>query len=218
MLRSALLLLAVLSGVSGARPAPRPQAAGTIEGRVVLKALPPKRVATRYAGSGPGAGGRVQEIPAVVYLRGDALKASAPPATRARMAQRDTTFVPALVVITAGSSVEFPNRDPFFHNVFSYSKTKRFDLGRYPDPEAKTVTFDRPGIVNVFCEIHRSMRGVILVLDNPYFATVAADGSFRIAGVPPGKYELVAWHPDRGERKQPVTVPAAGTVRVNASL
>src|SRR5690606_21893875 len=112
----------------------------------------------------------------------------APPAGSARveMTQRDTAFTPPLVVVRAGGTVSFPNGDPFFHNVFSYSSAMRFDLGRYPQGETKTVTFPEPGIVEVFCEVHEFMRGAVVVTENPYNAVVGEDGHFRIAGVPEG--------------------------------
>ncbi|MBI4520487.1 MAG: DUF2012 domain-containing protein, partial [Gemmatimonadetes bacterium] len=114
--------------------------------------------------------------------------------------------------------VEFPNQDPFLHNVFSYSSPRRFDLGRYPQGESKSVRFDLPGIVKVYCEVHRWMRAAIIVVENPYHAVVAEDGTFAIADVPAGRYELVIWHMDLGEKTVEVVVPAQGTVRIDTTL
>jgi hypothetical protein len=114
--------------------------------------------------------------------------------------------------------VAFPNRDPFFHNVFSYSKTKRFDLGRYPRGEQKTVTFDRAGTVSIFCEIHKWMRAGVVAVENGYHVVVPADGNFSLEGVPAGTYRLTAWQAERGSRTVDVTVPASGEVRVDVTL
>ena len=132
--------------------------------------------------------------------------------------QQDTAFAPPVLVVPVGTAVEFPNRDPFFHNVFSYSSTKRFDLGRYPRGESRTVTFDRAGIVKVYCEIHQWMRSAVVVVENPFHAEVRADGGFTIPGVPPGRYKLAVWDFDRGQRVVDVTVPAQGAARVDVSL
>jgi len=122
------------------------------------------------------------------------------PAGRLRIEQRNETFVPHVLPVVRGSTVEFPNQDPLFHNVFSLSSTRTFDLGRYPKGESKSVRFDRAGIVQVFCHIHSDMSAIVLVLDNPFFA-VPADGRYAIADVPPGEYQLVAWH----ERIKPIS-------------
>lgn len=113
--------------------------------------------------------------------------------------QRDETFVPHVLPVLRGSTVEFPNKDPLFHNVFSLSSTRSFDLGRYPKGTSKSVRFDRAGVVQVFCHIHSDMSAIVLVLANPFF-TVPATGRYVIDGVPPGDYRLVAWH----ERINPV--------------
>jgi plastocyanin len=113
--------------------------------------------------------------------------------------QQDETFVPHVLPVLRGSTVDFPNKDPLFHNVFSLSSARSFDLGRYPKGTSKSVRFDRAGVVQVFCHIHSDMSAIILVLANPFF-TVPATGRYVIDGVPHGDYRLVAWH----ERINPV--------------
>src|SRR5437868_2233911 len=159
-------------------------AAGGIEGKVTVRQLPAK-VVNRYAGAGGMAARSIQPVAAIVYIEGAVAGRNATAARSPEMAQEDTAFAPGMLVVPTGTTVRFPNHDSFFHNVFSYSKTKRFDLGRYPKGESKSVTFDASGGVSVFCEIHKWMRGAILVVDNPFYATVGSDGSFSIANVPP---------------------------------
>jgi hypothetical protein len=134
------------------------------------------------------------------------------------MAQQDTSFTPAVLVVPPGAEVSFPNRDPFFHNVFSYSSTQRFDLGRYPRGEAKTVRFDEPGVVKIYCEVHESMRAAVIVTENPFHAVLGPDGSFRLEGVPAGVHRLVVWHVDEGTTSQEVRVPEGGTARVELTI
>ncbi len=189
---------------------------GAISGMVTLEALPPRRTVNRYAGGRAGSE-EVQMLPVVVYLVGGVAGSSAPPAT-AEMVQRDTAFVPAAAVVGVGGSVDFPNDDSFFHNVFSYSSTQRFDLGRYPQGQSKAVRFDEPGIVSVFCEVHDKMRGVIIVTENPHHAFVGADGSFRIGGVPAGEHRVAFWSADHEPVERTVTVTAGGTARVEVEL
>lgn len=206
-----------LSRASGDSPPSASGRMGTIEGVIRIRQVPQRRVASRYAGARGGAARPVQEIPAVVYLAGTAGE-PALPVTAPEMAQEDTVFVPSLVIVPVGSTVRFPNHDPFFHNVFSYSAASRFDLGRYPRGESKDVTFAEPGLVKVYCEVHESMRGAILVMENRHWARPDGDGRFRLEDVPPGRYTLVAWHADRGEKETPVTVPSSGLVRVEIEL
>ena len=113
---------------------------------------------------------------------------------RASMDQRNETFVPHVLAVTVGTTVDFPNSDRVYHNVFSLSNPKRFDLGRYPVGRSRSVRFDRPGIVRVFCEIHSHMSAFILVFNHRYFAVTGADGRYEITRVPAGRYTLVAWH------------------------
>ena len=108
------------------------------------------------------------------------------------MAQEGTAFVPNLLIVPAGSAVSFPNHDPIFHNVFSYSSAKSFDLGRYPRGETRTVTFDAPGVVRVFCEIHASMYASIVVTASPWHVLVPAGGDFQFTDLPAGDYHLLA--------------------------
>jgi plastocyanin len=192
------------------------QAPGTIEG-VVRVGETARRTASRYAGGGPGGAQALAEVPALVYVVA-AAGGVRPAAGPLRLAQKDTAFQPTLLIVPRGATVAFPNEDPFFHNVFSYSKAKRFDLGRYPRGESKSVTFEEAGVVRVFCEVHKWMRAVVLVADNPYHAQVGGDGSFAIQGVPPGRYRVVVWHPDRREQTVEVTVPAGGTARLDVTL
>ena len=116
-----------------------------------------------------------------------ALDGAVPPrSARPVMRQEGLTFVPHVLAIPKGSTVEFPNVDSIFHNVFSLSKAASFDLGRYPKGSSKSIRFDRPGIIKVFCHIHSDMSGVIVVLDNPFFAVPDARGHYSIDGIHPG--------------------------------
>jgi len=192
-------------------------AGGTIEGRVVLEPPPPpRRSANRYPG-GAAEAHEVQQLPAFVYLVGKVAGAGSGDGNPT-MTQRDTTFIPSVVAVGVGGVVSFPNGDPFFHNVFSYSSAQRFDLGRYPQGESKSVTFPEAGIVEVFCEVHEFMRGVIVVTENPFHSVVGTDGSFRITGVPAGDYTLAVWHPDHQPLERPVRVTAGGATRVEVEL
>lgn len=208
-----VLVLACLLGGSSAAA----QGVGVIEGTVSERLPKPRRTASRYPGA-PTEAREVQAIPAVAYIKGPVTGAPArAPATMPTMAQHDTAFVPAVLTIPVGTTVSFPNGDPFFHNVFSYSTAARFDLGRYPKGEAKQVTFDKPGIVKVYCEVHDFMRAVIVVTDNPFASTVE-DGHFRFEGVPAGTYTVVVWHADLGSVESTVTVTAGRTARVQVEL
>ena len=186
---------------------PGPRQPGTVSGRVEIKIPPPEQVVSRY----PSPAGQGQQsmpaIPSVVFLEGSVADAQAwaKPASSA-IVQKNLQFSPALLIIPKGTSVSFPNQDSEFHNVFSYSKAKRFDLGRYRKGESKTVLFDQPGIIKVFCEIHPWMRAAILVLENPFYGITSADGAFTITGIPAGRYKLVAWNIDAGSSRFDVEV------------
>jgi plastocyanin len=134
--------------------------------------------------------------------------------THPRIVQRNKQFEPHLLVVTVGTVVEFPNLDPFFHNVFSLFDGKRFDLGLYEAGSSKNVTFTRAGVCYVFCNIHPEMSAVVVAVDTPYYTVSARDGSFAIANVPAGRYAASAWH-ERHKLERPADVPR--DVRVSAA-
>ena len=125
---------------------------------------------------------------------------------RHALVQEGQRFSPHVLGIPVGATVDFPNRDPVFHNVFSYSKTRRFDLGKYGKGKSKSVTFEEPGIVKIFCEIHSDMTAFIFVADTPYVTQPDETGAFAFTHVPAGVYELSMWHPERGPISQEVRV------------
>ena len=134
-----------------------------------------------------------------------------------QVTQKDMIFLPALLPVQVGTTVEFPNEDDTYHNIFSYSPAKRFDLGRYRPDERPipSQVFDKPGLVTLRCDIHEHMRGLILVLDTPHFVVTDADGRFRLTGFPPGKYTLKAWVDSKTTREQPVELKGGATTRVD---
>jgi plastocyanin len=132
--------------------------------------------------------------------------------------QRSLRFVPHVLAIQVGTTVEFANSDPLAHNVFSISSPKRFNLGLYEKGAVRRVLFDQPGIVKLLCNVHQEMSAFIVVVKNPYFARPAADGSFRIADVPAGKHVLRCWHEGVGERTFEVEVPASGAVKATLAV
>jgi plastocyanin len=169
--------------------------AGTIEGRIQIK------------------GTNADLSNYVVYV--DDIEGSFPaPKEVAVMDQKDLRFIPHVLVIQAGTSVEFPNSDPVSHNVFSISKAKRFNLGLYSRGTVRRVTFDKPGVVELLCNVHLEMAAFIVVMKNPYFDRTGPDGSFRIQNVPAGRHRLRCWQEGMPAREQIVEVPSEGTVNV----
>ena len=147
----------------------------------------------------------------VVYLESAPARAFADiEPQRATLDQRNEAFVPRVLAVTVGTTVDFPNSDRVYHNVFSLSGAKRFDLGRYAAGRSRSVRFDRPGIVRVFCEIHSHMSAFILVFNHRYFAVTAADGRYQISRVPPGRYTLVAWSDGSTRESRAVVVGEDG--------
>lgn len=144
--------------------------------------------------------------------------ATAPPAgAQPEIRQVNQSFEPRVLAIPVGTTVKFPNDDPIFHNAFSYSKTKRFDLGKYGKGKSASVTFDKPGIVQVFCDIHASMSAFVVVTQTPFVTQPNPTGEFVLRDVAPGTYVLEIWHPERGTQRRTVEVPAAGA-RVEITL
>lgn len=129
--------------------------------------------------------------------------------------QRDLTFVPHVLPIVVGSTVEFPNSDPVYHNVFSYSKAKTFDLGRYPTNHSKSVTFDKPGLVKVYCDMHSQMNAFILVLQNPFFTLTDEQGNYVIRDVPAGNYTVKAWFARLPEKTAKVAIRPGETTTLD---
>lgn len=154
---------------------------------------------------------------AVVFLDGAPLPADDQPATNVvQVLQKGMQFGPGLIAVRKGTRVEFPNGDDFYHNVFSYSKAKRFDLGRFlKDEKPPAVTFEQPGVVKLYCEIHEHMRGTVVVLDTPYFVKTDTNGVYRLTGLPTGQFKLKAWVDDKLTYEQPVDLKPGAAVRVN---
>lgn len=193
------LTLAVLVWPSFAR------AQAVIEGNVSLPRPPhtESAPASRYPGRSSAAAVAEPAV-AVVFLEGQFPAATNPPPV-AQMVQKNARFIPDVLPVRTGTMVEFPNEDDFYHNVFSYSKAKSFDLGRYKkDEKPAAVLFDKPGLVRLNCEIHPQMRAVIIVLDTPHFTTTSTNGNFRLENLPAGKFILKAWLDEKYVREQPV--------------
>ncbi len=153
----------------------------------------------------------------VVYLK-DVTFSGVLPTTRTQIRQSNEAFTPRVVAITRGSTIDFPNGDPIFHNVFSLSAAATFDLGRFPKGVSRSRVFDKPGLVKVYCHLHSHMSATILVLDHPYYTVPEADGAFTLGGVPEGQHTLVAWHERVGERASVIQVDAGRTTLADLSL
>jgi plastocyanin len=147
----------------------------------------------------------------VAYLA-DVAEATASHAEPSMLDQKGQRFIPRLLAVVVGQAVDFRNSDNVFHNVFSYSPPKRFDLGRYPRGKSKRLTFQKPGLVQVYCDIHSDMRADIVVVPSRCFGYVDATGRFRIEDAPAGKHTLIVWLPRRGERRGEIAVPESGAV------
>jgi len=171
--------LAVFVALAWALPA----GAATVTGKVELRDSQDASVRRKLDYSG-----------VVVWLEPMGAKASLPAAGHAKMEQRGKTFTPHILAIPMGTTVDFPNFDPIFHNAFSNYDGKPFDLGLYPPHTSKSVAFTRAGIVRVFCNIHSQMSAVIVVLDTPYFTVTKRDGSYDFGAVPAGEYRLHVFH------------------------
>jgi plastocyanin len=197
--------------------------AGGVEGKVALTpadlgfrgGVKPNAYVGQLSGHVGHAGSVVESdsVFGVAYIADLPLDASRSSGA-ALLDQSGQRFVPRILAVVVGQQVEFRNSDNVFHNVFSYSPPKRFDLGRYPRGKSKTLTFQKSGLVQIFCDIHSNMRADVVVVPNSHFAYVNRDGAFRLAGVPAGAHKLSVWLPLRGERTLGVTVPENGNAAV----
>jgi plastocyanin len=152
---------------------------------------------------------------AVVYLESPSPHLATP--VTKQVAQRNLSFVPAILPVQVGTKVEFPNFDDTYHNIFSYSPAKRFDLGRYR-PNEKPVPFqifDKVGLVTLRCDIHEHMRGLVLVLDTPHFVMTDEQGRFRLTNLPVGQHTLKAWIDSRTTRDKPVQLKDGATLHTD---
>lgn len=187
-----------------------------IEGRVALpKAHSAPVMAKRYEIVSHSGVLSTEPPVAVVYLEGSFPKPGSLPTKQ--IGQKNLTFVPSLLPVQVGTKVEFPNFDDTYHSIFSYSPAKRFDLGRYR-PEERPIpseAFDKPGLVTLRCDIHEHMRGLILVLDTPYFVVSDSNGRYRLRGLPSGKFVVKAWIDSKTTREQAVELKNAETVHVD---
>jgi plastocyanin len=142
----------------------------------------------------------------VIYLEGAAPAAATGGTAAPQVQQLDRRFMPDLVVVPVGSTVSFPNMDPIFHNIYSLSKPRTFDLGSYDKGETRKVVFPKPGIVDIYCHLHPNMSATIVVTPNRWYARPDRTGEFRIPDVPPGQYTIVAWHKSAGFFRKAITV------------
>lgn len=218
--RRAAIACGLIAVTVAARPAAAPSV-GRIEGFVRLTAgsvrTVPSGVYPSRRVSAPTAHPAPEMNNVVVFIK------NAPARERVRqmnatIAQKGEAFVPRVVAITTGSTVEFPNFDPYFHNVFSLSRAASFDLGRFPRGDSRTRKFTTSGLVKVYCQIHSHMSASILVFDHDYFQVPEANGSFALEEVPAGTYQISAWHERIGESIRQVRVEPGQRTRVEFSL
>ena len=191
-------------------------AEAVVEGRVELpKSHSAPVMAKRYEIVTTGGVLKTQPPLAVVYLEGSFPKPASLPTKQ--IAQKDLAFLPSLLPVEIGTRVEFTNCDETYHSIFSYSPAKRFDLGRYRPDERPipSEVFDKPGLVTLRCDIHEHMRGLILVLDTPYYIMTDAEGRFRLRGLPAGHYTLKAWVDSKTTRERPVELKNGATLHVD---
>jgi len=203
-MKTSFWLLAIAAGLAGAPLARAAVLRGTL-------AVPPAPPQAKHMNAYPGQAGSMASHrmsprgavgDAVLWFEripsaADSVLALAPP-PRPKLAQKDQCFMPRVVSVSVGGAVDFPNQDPIYHNVFSVSTTRRFDLGKYPKGHSRSVTFPKAGVVNVYCDIHSDMAAFVLVAPNRAYAQPAADGVFALPDVPEGRYKLHVWHPDFG--------------------
>ena len=185
--------------------------AGVIRGRVEA----PAQESHRSGRTQVIVGGVMETVVWVDSLPPKAMRRYRPNRATARITQSGRSFLPRVTAVAAGSPIHFANRDEVYHNVFSVSPAKRFDLGKYPPRAINRVTFDRPGVVNLYCDIHPGMAAWVVVVPHRVFARPTASGAFQLPDLPPGHYVLRAWHPNHGHTSGHVEVPQRGDVIAN---
>lgn len=188
---------------------------GSIEGALVLDQPKPVQTSAGYKPVTKQPIVKPEAFVAVVYL--ESKKAAYPKASGdvIKIAQKGYQFSPSIIAVQTGSKVLFPNMDEEFHNVFSYSKTKRFDLGRFRrEDDSPAISFDKPGTVKIYCEIHQHMRCILLVLDTPWFTRTDERGGFKLSKVPSGDYTLKAFLPSERVIEMPVEITNGKTTKV----
>ncbi|HEY6953406.1 MAG TPA: carboxypeptidase regulatory-like domain-containing protein [Bacteroidota bacterium] len=201
---------------------------GTIKGKIEMPAVVaglnrqrPLRYGS-YANAEPSTPATKESTPEVtnivVYLEGAGLDNIQRETRAAILDQRDATFIPHVLPIVKGTTVKIVNRDKTYHNVFSLSSVKKFNIGRRPTGEEVPVTFDKLGTVQVFCDIHSHMSAFIVVLPNALFTQPKPDGTYSLDDVPPGKYTIQAWHERLSTTQQTVTVGAGEIATVNFTM
>ncbi len=191
------IALAVLAGDARSKPS-----SGSVRGTVAVSV---------------GGKAKADKKGVVIYLEN--VPGTPPtPKNHATIKQREKQFDPPLTIVVKGTTIDFPNEDKIFHNVFSVSRPARFDLGLYKSGTAKSVEMKRSGVVDVYCNIHPEMIAKVKVLDNAYYTITGSDGTFKIDNVPPGEYPVVAWLPTGDEAKGTVTVKAGEVADVKLTV
>lgn len=246
LLFGAALLIA--GGQALGKASPEDVVVGAVEGVVRLESVPPEDppmlspyARRRYQPPPTTARSQITPENVVIYVlaeepRGDSSPTSpgstpstptetpgtsgstSGPPSPAVITQRDRTIIPHVTAIRVGTRIDFPNEDDVFHNLFSLSDPRPFNLGRYPPGDSRSVTFDRPGVVRMFCDIHSEMTAVIRILDTPWFTRPDPDGGFRIPGVPEGRRTVVAWHDQLGADTVEVEVSTGSDAHVDFQL
>ena len=213
------LALAALMVMMALRPTAQQQPAvvrGRVEIGIPITARRPTTAYPTRTVPSPALAPESERRHVVVYLR-DARPQDVPP-MRIAIRQRHESFTPRVVAVTVGSEVEFPNDDPIYHNVFSLSRARNFNLGRYPRGDTRRVRLDRPGVVKVFCEIHSHMSATVMVFDHPWFTVPGEDGRFELPGMAAGDRQITAWHERLGDTTQRVRVEAGRAATADFTL
>jgi len=223
--RGARLLPAIagLLAMSATGPAPSGiagQERAVIRGRVEIGIpISTRRPTTAYptrSVAAPALAPESERRNVVVYLRNARPQDVAP--MRVAIRQRNEAFTPRVVAVTVGSEVAFPNDDPIYHNVFSLSRARNFNLGRYPRGDTRRVRFDRAGVVRVFCEIHSHMSATVMVFDHPWFAVPDEAGQWALDAVPAGQQQITAWHERLGDTTVNLRVESGRPIETDFTL